>query len=323
MKHIDLFSGIGGFALAVDTIWPNSEHIFCEIDPFCQKILAKHWPNSQIYGDIRTLAYSSIEGRREMAKQRKQDKENLNAHRSGGQFDILTGGFPCQPFSHAGQRRGTEDNRFLWPEMLRVIRDFNPTWVIAENVGGILTIEDGLVFEQVCSDLESAGYDVQAFIIPACAVNAPHRRDRVWFVAHSINGRPRGEERGSDGKKSEVQKEYRKKDSPTGQPIRTIGNRKDDGHAPDSDDAGFQGDEQPGTLGEGEGTPRSITKRSWDQNWTEIAAWLCGVDDGLPVELDGFKLSRSQHRTKRLKALGNAIVPQVAMQIMNSIKSIS
>ena len=178
MKHIDLFSGIGGFALAVDTVWPNSTHIFCEIDPFCQKVLSKHWPQSKIYEDIRSFTNTNDRRSQEQKQQATGDQQR------GGDVDILTGGFPCQPFSQAGQRRGTEDNRFLWPEMRRVIQEFKPTWVIAENVSGILTIEQGMVFEQVCLDLEGAGYEVQPFIIPAVAVNAPHRRDRVWFVAH-------------------------------------------------------------------------------------------------------------------------------------------
>jgi len=136
---------------------------FCEIDPFCRKVLRKHWPDIQIFEDITKLRGSDIEQ----------------------PVDIVCGGFPCQPFSCAGKRKGTEDNRFLWPEMLRIISEVKPAWVIAENVGGLLSQQDGMVFENCCADLENQGYEVQPFIIPACAVGAPHRRDRVWIVGNS------------------------------------------------------------------------------------------------------------------------------------------
>jgi len=165
MNHASLFSGIGGFDLAAQWMgWNNSFQ--CEIDPFCNQVLEHHFPTTTRYGDIRDI--DGTEWR---------DK-----------IDILTGGFPCQPFSAAGKRRGTEDNRFLWPEMLRVICEVQPTWVIAENVRGITSIDNGMVFERVCADLEENEYEVQPFCIPACAVNAPHRRERVWIVATNNRG---------------------------------------------------------------------------------------------------------------------------------------
>ena len=118
-RHLDLFSGIGGNALAVEMVWPNAVHSFVEIDPFCQAILRKHWPTAQIHDDIKTFV-----GPPPVARP-----------------DILTGGFPCQPFSAAGKRRGTEDDRHLWPEMLRVIQQTRPRWVLAENVAGIISME--------------------------------------------------------------------------------------------------------------------------------------------------------------------------------------
>ncbi len=162
MRHASLFSGIGGFDLAAE--WMGWENVFqLEIDPFCTKVLEKNFPNTKRYGDIKKFDPSNYIGR----------------------IDILTGGFPCQPFSQAGTRLGTEDNRHLWPEMLRVIRIIKPQWVVAENVPGLLNIDDGMVFEQICVDLENEGYEVQTIIIPACAINAPHRRDRVWVIANS------------------------------------------------------------------------------------------------------------------------------------------
>lgn len=161
MTHASLFSGIGGFDLAAE--WLGWDNVFnCEIDEFCTRVLNYHFPNATHYGDITSTDFT--------------------IHR--GEIDILTGGFPCQPFSLAGARRGTEDDRFLWPQMYRAICEIFPRWVVAENVRGILTQQGGVVFERVCSDLENAGYECQAFLIPACSVGAPHRRERVWFVAH-------------------------------------------------------------------------------------------------------------------------------------------
>ena len=181
MRHIDLFSGIGGFALAIEKAWPNSDHIFCDNDSYCQKLLKLRYPNSKIYGDIKEI--KSITDSDWLGLQKQGQKQQTNRGRQLFKVDILTGGFPCQPFSQAGKRRGTSDDRYLWPEMLRVIRLAKPRWVIAENVRGLLTMQNGMVFEQVCLDLENSGYEVQPFIIPAVAVNAPHRRDRIWFVA--------------------------------------------------------------------------------------------------------------------------------------------
>lgn len=161
MTHASLFSGIGGFDLAAEWAgWTNAFN--CEIDPFCRKVLKYHFPDAEQYGDIRTTDFTIWRDR----------------------IDVLTGGFPCQPFSLAGKRKGTEDDRYLWPEMLRVIRAVRPRWVVGENVFGIVNWSEGMVFDKVCSDLEAAGYEVQPYIIPACGVGAPHRRDRCWFVAH-------------------------------------------------------------------------------------------------------------------------------------------
>ena len=162
MKQIGLFAGIGGFELAAR--WVGWETVaVSEIDPFCQKVLQYHFPGAQLHGDIKTTDFTGY----------------------NGQCDIITGGFPCQPFSAAGKRRGTADERYLWPEMLRVIDEVKPRWVIGENVRGLVNWDGGLVFDTVCTELENIGYEVQPFIIPACSVNAPHRRDRIWFVANT------------------------------------------------------------------------------------------------------------------------------------------
>lgn len=162
MKHGSLFSGIGGFDLAAS--WMGWENVFhCEINPFGQKILKYYWPDAITYSDI--------------------TKTDFSIHR--GKIDVLTGGFPCQPYSLAGKRKGTEDERHLWPEMLRAIREVQPRWVVGENVFGIVNWDGGVVFEQIQADLEAEGYEVQPYVLPACAVNAPHKRERVWFIAHA------------------------------------------------------------------------------------------------------------------------------------------
>ena len=162
MKHGSLFSGIGGFDLASE--WMGWENVFhCEWMEFPRKVLDYYWPNADSHIDICKTDF----------------KKYANT------IDILTGGFPCQPFSMAGKRKGTEDERYLWGEMLRAIQEIKPKFVIAENVFGITNIDGGMVFQQVCLDLENEGYEVQPFIIPAAATNAPHRRDRVWFIAYS------------------------------------------------------------------------------------------------------------------------------------------
>lgn len=175
MTHGSLFSGIGGFDLAAEWAgWTNAFN--CEIDPFCRKVLKYHFPYAEQYEDIRTSDFGKWRDR----------------------IDVLSGGFPCQPFSTAGKRLGTNDGRYLWPAMLDVIRSVRPRWVVGENVYGLVNWSDGLVFDTVCSDLEKAGYKVRAFVIPACAANAPHRRDRIWFVAHRADAGTEDKRRGSE-----------------------------------------------------------------------------------------------------------------------------
>lgn len=176
MNHLGLFEGIGGFSLAARWVgWETKGWV--EINPFCQQVLRYHFPEAQGFSDIKKFSYAVYKSilRNRGIKDRS--------------IDIITGGFPCQPYSSAGKRLGTDDNRHLWPHMLETIRQFKPTWVVGENVRGLVSWSGGLVFEQVQVDLEVIGYEVQAFVLPACAVDAPHRRDRVWFVAYRPNAR--------------------------------------------------------------------------------------------------------------------------------------
>lgn len=317
MIHLDLFSGIGGFALAADRVWPDIQHVFCEIDPFCQEILKKHWPQSYIYEDIRTLTNASSQrARMEESDTSRQERKDTNTPQStlvrqgnwtgnakgfATGIDLLTGGFPCQPFSGAGKRKGTADDRHLWPEMRRVIQEFTPRYVVAENVRGLLSIDGGMVFEQVCLDLEALGYEVQPFIIPACAVNAPHRRDRVWIVAHTKH-QPTGDaQRGG---------------SDEGAPIGIAGSDTDAVANPES-----RGWDNGTTTNKWEAKRKKHSSSNpsyvptWSENWPQVAARLCRMDDGLP---EGVVRPRGW-RNAALKAAGNAIVPQVAEQIMRAI----
>jgi DNA (cytosine-5)-methyltransferase 1 len=274
MTHLDLFSGIGGFSLASDTIWGDVEHVFVEIDPFCQEVLKKHWPESKLYGDIRQFITDTQEQndwRRNAQASDGQEPESRNSD-SPDTF-LLTGGFPCQPFSQAGQRRGTSDDRYLWPEMFTLIQLYRPQWVIAENVRGLASWNDGMVLEQVCTDLENEGYQVQPIIIPACAKDAPHERKRVWIVFHADSVNAAGIER------------------PIGE--------------------NFQVEKWAATQSEQERNyrfvelePRAITPRP-----TTYAGAL-RILDGIPNRVD------------RCKSLGNAIVPQVAYEILRCIRSV-
>jgi DNA (cytosine-5)-methyltransferase 1 len=173
-KILDLFSGLGGFSLGLERTGHFKTIAFCDNDKFSKLILDKHWKGVKIYDNVKEIT-----------------KEKFVA--DGIQFpDIITGGFPCQPFSVAGKQKGTSDDRHLWPEMFRIIKAFKPRYVIGENVRGIINIQDGVVFETVCTDLESEGYEVQPFIIPAAGVGAPHRRERVWIIAtNTDNARDR------------------------------------------------------------------------------------------------------------------------------------
>jgi len=164
-KVLDLFSGLGGFSLGLERTGHFRTVAFCDNNKFSKAILDKHWKGIKIYDDVREIT-----------------KERLQA--DGIEFpDIVTGGFPCQPFSVAGQQKGTSDDRHLWPEMFRIIEAFKPRFVIGENVRGIVNIQDGVVFETVCTNLEDEGYEIQPFNIPAAGVGAPHRRERIWFIA--------------------------------------------------------------------------------------------------------------------------------------------
>jgi DNA (cytosine-5)-methyltransferase 1 len=274
MRHGSLFSGIGGFDLASE--WMGWENVFhCEWMEFPRKVLEYYWPNADSHTDICKTDFTKYEGT----------------------VDIISGGFPCQPFSLAGKRKGTSDERYLWHEMLRAIREIKPKWVIAENVFGIVNIDGGLVFEQVCLDLENEGYEVQPFIIAAASKNAPHRRDRCWFIAYN-HGIIRGE-RG----KLEYREQSRYGES------NEKSNTKTNGNATDTESICIQGQRNRQREGEFRGS-------DWSRFPTQSP--ICGRDDGLPTKLDGITFSK--WRNESIKGYGNAIVPQIAYQLFQIIE---
>jgi len=282
MNHGSLFSGIGGFDLAAEWAgWNNTFH--CEWNPFGQRVLKHHFPNSISYNDITKTDFSIHEGN----------------------IDILSGGFPCQPYSTAGLRKGKEDERHLWPQMLRAIREIKPSWVVGENVRGLINWGGGVVFHEVQTDLEAEGYEVLPFLLPACAVNAPHRRDRIWFVAYAHD------KRGSS-RLRQIQKENGKI------------SEWDNNAEPSNTNNEFTTNASSNGGGKNNRTrkTRFINKKSKTNNWetfpTESA--LCGGNDGISRELDGITFSK--WRNESIKAYGNAIVPQVAYEIFKTINQI-
>jgi len=285
MNHASLFSGIGGFDLVSKQLgWNNVFH--CEIDPFNRKVLNYHFPKSKSYSDIITTDFNKYANR----------------------IDILTGGFPCQPYSLAGKRLGKEDERHLWPEMLRAIREIQPTWVVGENVLGIVNWNGGLVFDEVQADLENEGYEVQTFILPAASVNAPHKRDRVWFVAYSNSyGLKRCDS------KNEVKSSKRRF------------NAFSDTEQISVNTFSFGLNKEQFQNGN---TKKTVSKApQWEScranrisgGWREfpVESPICLGNDGFSTRLDGITFSK--WRSSSIKAAGNEIVPQVFMQIAKAI----
>jgi len=261
MKHLDLFSGIGGFSLAAH--WAGFETVgFCEIESYCRQVLKKHWPEVPIHNDVRELDGNEY-----------------------GSIDLITGGYPCQPFSLAGARKGHDDHRHLWPEMLRVIAQARPTWVVAENVTGHITM--GL--DTVLTDLESEGYAARAVVIPACGINAPHRRDRVWIMANT---------QGLHDRRSHTNPNQRQKQKP--------GNRSCATNVANTNAARPQERE---IFARRKSQARSTHERQAAEraDWWPTEPGVGRVANGVPSRVD------------RIKGLGNAIVPQVAFQILKPI----
>lgn len=302
MTHIGLFEGIGGFSLAARVAgWKTM--VTCEIEPFCQRVLKYHFPDAYHHGDIKTLNYETI----------KAELSNRYGTDWRREPIVLTGGFPCQPYSTAGKRKGNEDDRHLWPEMLRVIREVSPEWVVGENVFGLISWSGGLVFEEVQTDLEAEGYEVWPVILPAASVGAPHRRDRVWFIALNANYKGSSSRHGSvQGKNEEISKwNNNAKFSDT-----------NNGTITNTDNQGLQRSQKPGSTGSGgerqtQQSPRFL-RTTWENFPTQPP--VCRRNDGFPGKLDGITIPSWRNNT--IKAFGNAIVPQIAYQLFQVINEI-
>ena len=280
MRHVDICSGIGGFALGFQWAELSSPVLFCDIEPWSRKVLAKHWPDVPIAEDVKELA---------------NDPDGLIPD-----CDILTAGYPCQPFSLAGERRGTEDDRHIWPYILSIVKTKRPSWCVFENVYGHVSM--GL--DEVLSDLEGQGYAARPFIVPACAADAPHRRDRVWIIARNVgDARCR-----SSNKRWHAKAREKAKWSASSSVNKRSG--QDVAHC---NSAGLQGRQNARDTSQSRAQRDKQSARRSEcadgQNWLPEPA-VGRVANGIPRRVD------------RLRGLGNAIVPQIAMRIGQTIKAV-
>ena len=318
LNVLDLFSGIGGFSVGLEATGKFKTIGFCEQDKFCQKVLRKHWSDVPIYEDIKKL-----------------DAKKITA-------DIITSGFPCQPISIAGKQKGKDDDRFLVPEMLRVVKEVKPRWFIAENVSNLINISNGQILQELHNSLEACGFEVQTFNISASSQGAWHKRSRVWIVASNTNSRlsigeneevqarwntfdngssadvsdsnsrlRRGRGAELKSRENEVREFYSKEEEQSEQHIRSkaighnviFGERK---NATNTDKFGTQIQTQ------GEHTSIKMSGSTSKESWWETQSELCGVPDGVQYEL-------YPDRANRIKALGNSIVPQIVTEIGKAI----
>jgi len=343
LRLLDLFSGIGGFSLGLESTGFFKTIAFCEKDEFCKKVLNKHWSQIPIYDDIKTINAGQISA------------------------DIVSGGFPCQPFSVAGKQRGKQDDRYLWPEMLRVVTEVKPRWFIGENVSGLININEGMVLRQVCDDLEKQSFQVQCFVIPASGIGAWHQRKRVWIIGHSYeNGLLATEKQRRDineyvsnteSFKSREQTKWQRRENigrgsndrkwfererekinrqnyfsnskvlrngggcsqKCGACKRELQQKKQKRSKIWSEAKGCY----PQNVWHSESTRREGSidrqrqRKFWEtslsgvqckRSWWEVESFFCGVPHGLSARLD-------KDRSNRIQSLGNSIVPQIAREI--------
>ena len=331
LNVLDLFSGIGGFSLGLEATGGFETKAFCELDKYCKSVLKKHWPDTRQYDDIKELTYDKL--------------------RSDGidTIDIITGGYPCQPFSVAGKQKGTEDKRHLWPEYFRLVKECRPTWVIGENVSGHIKL--GL--DQVIEDLESEGYATRTFSISASSIGANHQRERIWIVANSKCNDNLQKKSRVDGEEKEVQREHRENNSTSRQSSGTssvweTSNR--DGYSTNSDSNGLLKDDSnirpqsTESIGKDSGSIRKDIPRE-----QHMANSYSGSEETLNQERvlgeqntegeterypDGSLQIHGQwniepnvgrvadgipSRVDRLKSLGNSLVPQIPYYIGQTI----
>jgi DNA (cytosine-5)-methyltransferase 1 len=361
LRHGSLFSGVGGFDLAAS--WMGWENVFqCELDPFCRKVLQYYWPKTKVYEDIK----------------------NFSATQYRGCIDIISGGFPCQPFSQVGRRTGKKDDRYLWPETYRVIRDVRPRWIILENVTGLFSIlEPDAISEMemqaielfcqdekqetnstiikvqkriigtIISEIGSIGYLLPrlkdgtpiVLCVPACSIGAPHRRDRVWFIAHTSRdgeGNRPTNDKTSDGKQALSQQSDGQRGKQPGDTFRfcnlPIGNSENADFSEERSGR-FESEKCPGQssvygkiIQTSEVVNQAERTRNGEQlilgsnlkipNWNEwpTQSPLCSRNDGIPREMDGITFPK--WRDDSISAFGNAIVPQLAFEFFKIIEKV-
>ena len=286
IRHFDVCSGIGGFALGFRWAALSEPVAFCEIDPYCQKVLAKNFPNIPIFNDVK-----------ELVNDRPESTRTIPDH------DILTSGYPCQPFSVAGQRRGEEDERNIWRFVFEIVKRKHPTWCVFENVYGHIAM--GL--DQVLHDMESEGYTTQTFVVPACSLNAPHKRDRLWIVCNLADTESEGLQ-GLDKRSATISTE---RDEITdigtkGSRDKDVANSKCMGRESRTSVREELAREESHGKFNNRSTDGSAQERA--RSWWDVEPNVGRVAYGIPSRVD------------RLRGLGNAIVPQIAMQIGLSIK---
>lgn len=342
MNHLGLFEGIGGFSLAArEAGWDPKAWV--EIEPYCQLVLQKNFPEALGFADVKEFNYATYKS----ILRARGDRDR--------RIDCITGGFPCQPYSEAGKQRGNSDDRAIWPQMLRVIKEIRPTWVVGENVAGLVRMDGGNILAGILSSLEEAGYETSCFIIPAIGLGAPHKRQRIWIVGYSAD---------ADSKRKLQQKRcYRRsrgrvgdQDSITEDTISRRLRHREDVERLSGD--GELGDTSPGVSDRirvqstGPDTGRISSQRdglraeqtsqwpsneysystdghTWKEDWVSVATRVCRVDDGIPGRVDGpgqlpagTPIKKAAGRGHRLKALGNSIVWQIPYQIFNTINRI-
>jgi DNA (cytosine-5)-methyltransferase 1 len=296
LKLLDLFSGIGGFSLGLESTGYFETIAFVEKDKFCQQVLKKNFKDIPIESEVR-----NVKGERYEA-------------------DIITGGFPCQPFSVAGKRRGTDDDRYLWDETIRIIRECKPRWFIGENVEGIINIQDGLVLRQVQDDLEKEGFQVQCLVIPASGIGAWHQRKRVWIIAQNPNN-SRCKDRTKQYRRQQTQNEKGINSSSRSNTVskqhktENVSNTKCIKLHRCSDASRVGG----GKLKRMDSNEKENREEVWSkaercseqdkrETWWEAQCRICGIPNGVSFSVD-------KNRSNRIKSLGNSIVPLIAREL--------
>ena len=321
MRHVDICSGIGGFALGFEWAELSSPVLFCDIEPWSRKILAKHWPDVPIAEDVKELA---------------NDPDGLVPD-----CDIITAGYPCQPFSLAGERRGSEDDRHLWPYILSIIEAKRPSWCVFENVYGHVSM--GL--DEVLSDLEGQGYAARPFIVPACAADAPHRRDRVWIIARNVGDTDSQQwgttqkDRGLDLDRAVLDQRQGREETNTAQGSGGNVAYAKSLHSNGSGEHSQQGQRQEPKPRDSRGSddvahadsegsqgqrrePRLVSQRETEHSARSGSQEVRARKVWLPEPAVGRVANGIPRRVDRLRGLGNAIVPQIAMRIGQTIKQV-